>query len=987
MNTIQELFETRSGDRAHIHCAKCGNPMTVRTPGGIHPVLSDHTRRSLDHHLSNYRYSWLRTIVAAIYEINYGVMPRAALQDSTIDVNRVFDSSGDISDKWWALADGRVKKSNRDNVEKIINELSPGDIGEQIQEKVKSLWELKVDCDADTPNLDSLNGQDVSEAIGHVLLPIESSFLFNASLGVIINEPRIRRWIQSTKSDISVRSKIQQKSDLVGPRDDGENAAPSKNPLDSPKTAIEVPLKDTIQALQELIPEQARVVLQYLKIIGVALDEDEYFQEKLYEYLSKMELSKNVTNEATSQVQPFEPSELRKRLRRRCERAAFLVTLMYMHLTDQGRNIIEEQFSTQGRKPSGTGAYELPYTTPISFTDMRKLLTSIEVSQYDVLRLGTSFSNAIEKINNAVSKSTNPDNNRDNPNHEWFITMLKDSDVRALFTKAFGFACQGSPSNFLEFENDESSETADPDFNGTTINQNEIDQSTENRNTVGAVRDYPGNDELYKVVDICGWYPKEKQTRSVVLVGSPGSAKSSTFLSGAATILKSITGASAFICNATPSTETQIDRLKRAFRENKKPAPTNVALYHSLEFTLRSNSSISSATDNVNEDYFIFTDIPGEVATQPLREGKVPPILEQSLQAADVVVIFLDLSIDPDFATRFATSMNIAKLQDLVAERRRVRERRKDEVGNRAGGAESYADVDQLQFLDSIVRECMTRPNHTKPHLMVVVPKADLFANMNKDMNNINNNEANASEDQVHILQDAFDHASSGDSALLYPRPEPGNDNYNHLRWLTSAGMSVEARGTKNQAEAIITVIKELSQKTVNGLTNIGNLVQPPSDSNETQEAKKWNALIKSKINGLHTSFGPDYVYFLPVSAQGAPSNLTETVSSTQLAESANEEEDGNHFDPQQAPNDIEPDAVFNDALTLNNPSGELSETLARPQKFCEFLFILPMMLVVKDQWSQTPRGDQNPSANQPPNEPTASGQQISPTVQARTGR
>jgi len=850
-NTIQALFDTRksnSESSPHIHCPQCGTPMTIRTPGGVTPVLSRHSRNALSLHLSHFRYGWLKTIADALNQVNLSVSQRAPLRDTTTDTNRlrmVLGNDFNEAEEWHILAEGTLRTKEHERLAKLISQFSPGDIRHQLHANIAPLWKvLPSESDPDPESLEAV--------VRYVLIPIEKSELFAATLSVVTDEPRFSSWT------------IEFKRQLL-----------NENQNDSATVADEVSYEALISSLMRDCPEQVQVLMEYLRIIGIALDKKDY---QLPESLNDLLETGNNGHSKT----------LRDRIAIRCERAAFLITLMYLHMTDNGISKLRQFFFTRGRAPTGNGEYQLPEVTPISFEGMKRLLQSVEVSKLDVLQLHQTHEDALAELRDPPS-SQQPEDIADgtvaitiDENHEWFINKLEAGSVRKLFSKSFGFACQGRPARLLTFET-----------------------SIENAGEDGTSTEVTGGEELTDLEGICGWCPKNEQTFGVLLLGSPGSGKSNAFLSGAVALAPSMKGKKGFTSLPTPATQMQIAHLRHAFHKHLEPLRTKQTVYHSLEFTL------AKERESSRKIHFVYSDIAGEIATQPLLEGSASPVMRQTLAHADVVVVFFDLSIDPAFASRIATCPNRARLAALIDERERVRRGRPNDDHGAFDG--NVADVDQFQFLESIIATCAEERSeqNTMPKLIVVIPKSDLYADPNS-------NGQSDSGEGFHLMQDVFDHAIQ--KGVMYSRSTGNNEEDQKLKWKTTTGVSSNNQNETDpiRAQIIATneIVEAISLKCKDALKKFGDFLKDEATA-ESREATVWNKSIEDTISRLENIFPS--VVFLPTSAMGAPKS----------------------------------DSKDNNL--------ELQRKLGRPQKFCEFLFITPMMMLadqLKDDLATQPPQD-----------------------------
>lgn len=845
--TIKNLFDTIKPDgNPQIYCARCGTPLSLRIPGGVQPVLSAHSRERLNEHLGLFRQTWLCSEISdALNQLNDGVATRAPLQEELLNTERLaamVKTPVEAADLWPVRAEGRRQTGPPDTLAKAIDTLSPGSLRQLILQKVPTLSQLEQQpSPSESPSHTLLlDPQGIAEVVSAIVLSIEKSDLYCSTLNIVTDEPRVRNWIQAIRREHS----------------------------------------DEIEFLHGLCPPEAHYLMRYLQLVAKCLANKDFFNEQLYPILKDRELAKNREGK---EIACF---ELQQSLHNRCDRAAFLTTLLLMHMTEQGRDELREHFGSQGRLSSGSGAYLLPDVTAVTYESMKWLMQSLEVSEYDILRVRHEYRDVLEYLR------TDPRRTADGTSiattmtdHDWFVQVMQHERVRALFSKVFGFGCKGPP----------------PQFPG----YHDADTAT-------------SGEEMTPLKGICGWVPKEEETYTILLIGSPGCGKSNAFGSAAAGYLRAIERKTGFVNRFSPMSDMLIQRISQAVKTMKEPSRTERCSYHALEFTLQ------EVEGQRRKSHFILTDIPGELATQRLRDGESAPIVRQTLRQADVVVVFFDVTIDPLLAARIETSPRRDLFTALIKQREKTRMARMDEVSTRNAGAESVADVVQSQLLDSIVSECLEgRENQQMPELILVIPKADLLANPDAAPQSTSDPHENSALSPL-VMQHVFNEATA--RKILITR-NTGNHNVDvRLKWQTSNGVRITDPPTENPMQAFIDQVcdemRQLSECCEESLSRIGNIVRT-NDSGDAvcDEADMLNEAMKSRIAGLKRVFAT--VHLLPVSAQGKPAVI---------------EEHAHH--------------AADEELT----SGEESQQkLGYPQKFCEFLILGPAMMLLKKAWF-TPR-------------------------------
>jgi|GEM_PF-4487410 len=857
--TIKELLDTINPDgNPQIYCPRCGTPLSLRIPGGVQPVLSAHSREHLNEHLVLFRQTWLCSeILDALNQLNDGVASRAPLQEELLDDERlaaIVKTPIEAADIWPVRAEGRRQTGPSDTLAKAIETLSPGSLRQLILQKVPVLAQLEQKP-SPSESSDSTFSPDplgIAEVISAIVLSIEKSDLYCSTLNIVTDEPRVRNWIQ----------------------------------------AVRRTQRDVHAFLHSLCPPEAHYLMRYLELAEKWVANKDYFDEQLYPILKNRELARNRTKNE------IDCSGLQQSLQNRCERAAFLTTLLVMHMTERGRDELREHFGSQGRLSSGSGAYLLPDVTAVTYESMKWLMQSLEVSEYDILRVRTEYRDVLEYLR------TDPRRNAEGPSlpaamtdHDWFVRVMQDERVRKLFSKVFGFGCKGPP----------------PQFPG----YHDADTST-------------SGEEMTPLKGICGWFPKEEETRTILLIGSPGCGKSNAFGSGAAGYLRAMDRKTGFVNRFSPMSDMLIQRIQQAVTTMKEPSRTERCSYHALEFTLHEEEG------QRRKSHFILTDIPGELATQRLRDGESAPIVRQTLRQADVVVVFFDLTIDPLLAARIETSPQRDLFTPLIEQREKTRRARMDDVAAGNSGAESVADVVQFQLLDSIVAECLEgRANQRMPELILVIPKADLLANPDAEPQSTSDPRHNADRSPL-IMQHVFNKAA--ERRTLITRSTGHSTVDGRLKWRTSNGVRIVQQPATDPMQAFIQQVcnemRQLSECCEEALGRIGNIVRPKNSGDAVcDEADMLNEAMTSRIAGLKRVFAN--VHLLPVSAQGKP---------------AVNDEHAHH------------------AAEVDFTSGEeLQQRLGYPRKFCEFLILGPAMMLLNKAWFSTVQqaAQQTPAVSQ----------------------
>ena len=341
----------------------------------------------------------------------------------------------------------------------------------------------------------------------------------------------------------------------------------------------------------------------------------------------------------------------------------------------------------------------------------------------------------------------------------------------------------------------------------------------------------------------CGWYPKQEKTHSIVLLGSPGTGKSSVMLTGFTAFYNNVSVLGATVSFDSPDDEARMKELSREYWAGKMPKPTQQGARKSIKL------AIEFAAEPYKNTNFVFTDIPGEVAARSLTEEGSDTAVLRMLKNAETIVFFFDLSIEPSIREKLTKGDDNSVWKGLEDNYNRVYASRPE-----------VSEVSQLQLLQKLVRDLQVQKgaNNLKgTKFICVIPKSDLFAK----------------EDERESFFFTDFYKALEQRQILVPSRHYRNESFAGLYSLGGIGSQVaNSRGVELQKQ----IGKLISQEALNCLGQIGNALGDEPELNPLKQSLVDTLQVRL-VAMLKRTFGDeDGVYFLPVSAQGEDSKSIE---------------------------------------------------------------------------------------------------------------
>jgi len=338
----------------------------------------------------------------------------------------------------------------------------------------------------------------------------------------------------------------------------------------------------------------------------------------------------------------------------------------------------------------------------------------------------------------------------------------------------------------------------------------------------------------------CGWYPKSTPTHPVVLIGSPGTGKSTVMLTGLTTFYSN---AQALGTRVTFTSDEDVDMLKqytKDFWEGILPKPNKEGTRYSVQLTVES-------TRNIHErEHFVFTDIPGEVAARSLTKEGTDPVVLGVLKHTKTIIFFFDLSIEPSILTPLINGTN---KEDAWKSLKESYEQTKEERQGRS-------EISQIQLLNKLIhdlREIRGEEDLKNINFVCVIPKSDLFVDEDEKTTKF----------FTEFYEELYNKEKC-EGLLIQSRYTPDDETFTGRR--TVAGIGSIKYDEAEPMNSQLHIIDIISEKATNHLKNIGDALG--ADAVEADKTS-LKSIVLGLISTLEIVFGENNVYILPVSAQG----------------------------------------------------------------------------------------------------------------------
>jgi hypothetical protein len=412
----------------------------------------------------------------------------------------------------------------------------------------------------------------------------------------------------------------------------------------------------------------------------------------------------------------------------------------------------------------------------------------------------------------------------------------------------------------------------------------------------------------YQEKDQCGWFSKKRETHPVVLMGSPGTGKSTVMMSGLTTfcdVSSAIGTKISFIANADRKISGQ---YAQEYWDGNLPEATLEGSRRSIQLT------VEKVDDTNSQVHFVFTDIPGEVAARGLKgEGSHPVVLDV-LQHTETIVFFFDLSIEPSIRKVLVNNQynQQHKIWENVQEN--FEETSKERLDKDQKIEMSKANVSQLQLLSIFIDDLRAVRGESSKEInfICVIPKADLYAAEQFTENG-------SEETSTHFLTEFYQ--SLYKEKVLIPSlyTESANGSLQNYRSIGGTGSSFLKDSQLEPVQAQLDIAERITQKAIKGLEQIGRALGPKDADVHQADRDALNNIIQYQLLKVLDANFKNY-YILPVSPQGKQYKASD--ASTPLQPATN---------------------------------GQAKKTLGHPpsQKLSEYVFLLPVALAIDNDHQQ----------------------------------
>lgn len=409
--------------------------------------------------------------------------------------------------------------------------------------------------------------------------------------------------------------------------------------------------------------------------------------------------------------------------------------------------------------------------------------------------------------------------------------------------------------------------------------------------------------EIYKLVNFsctgpsgdnnkkCGWYPKETETHSIILLGSPGTGKSCVLLTGLVSFFDHVQVLGATVALDLPDDRERLQKLEKDYRNGEIPKRTETGSKTSIKLSVQFPEIGST---DFHKTHFVFTDIAGEDVARSLTEEGSQPWVLRILKNANTIIFFFDLSIEPTIREKLTKTRN-AEIWKPVLENY--------EIVNKS--REGNAAVNQLYLLEQIIGDLETQRGNLSGsgiNFICIVPKADLYAKKEGE------------EDRL-FFNSFYDKMI--DQNIFVPSNFDGQDDesFDGFCSLGGTGCNFKSKNNKEISHRNSNVLLQkqigrmISDEVRKCLLNMGNALGEDAVP-AFKESLKQLAEIRL-MQRLEATLGKDSVYYLAVSALGKDTSKIQQEGKSQI--------DG---------------GVFN-------------------QKLSEYVFILPVALAITGEISE----------------------------------
>lgn len=339
----------------------------------------------------------------------------------------------------------------------------------------------------------------------------------------------------------------------------------------------------------------------------------------------------------------------------------------------------------------------------------------------------------------------------------------------------------------------------------------------------------------------CGWYPKNEITHPIILIGSPGTGKSTVMMSGLTTLMEA---AGSLGLSPRPTNSDDVDLINwysKQFFDGELPKATNINSRFSVEIAFVATGDVKKRKN------FIFTDIPGQMVSRSLELNGTDPVMVNLLKYTNTIIFFFDICTEPYFINVLDKGKSKDEWAELLND---VSELKKD---NRGGTNQILLlnklieDIRQLRGDDEIKKDVT---------FICLIPKSDFFIG--------------DSRDKTKFLNEFYQKLKENkiiDTSQLVENSDTGG--YKYYR---SVGGVAYKNGTDHSARKQKTIIELIDRKARDAMQKIADALN--TDASNSDKGILRDTINEQLLKVIDTTFKK--AYLIPVSAQGRPKDSNE---------------------------------------------------------------------------------------------------------------
>ena len=624
------------------------------------------------------------------------------------------------------------------------------------------------------------------------------------------------------------------------------------------------------------IPKKIDILWEYLTVFEARLyslshnldnENDQWSGEQLSDLEEELQKIYKPDVEQVEQEDNLNIEEILQQLVNQLERCIFLLVILFGHEPKATQEEFHQIFystlndavaENEGEKIDY--AYQFSEFTKISFKRYAEIMTSPQIIYYDALsniidetdkQSLIDRADDLKEIAEILGKCQQNNYTPTSDELEKLRVKFNEGNIADLLEKTLNFACTGQPTTLVKAQTN------------NNPHENLEGEPLEN--------DPNGEDNKINISDICGWYPKKYPTISVTFLGTPGSGKSSAFISALATFITRCKYKGIKFQTVNSRDKIQEAQITTIFDERGKAKRTDMDERHALEIKV---SPISDDEKVKSESlYFVFVDVPGETAIRGTENSNWDPAVVQLLASAPILIFFFDLSCDPDFRNNISLGKHQGQFQSMIEgqkENERVRSKK-------------LASKRQIDFIDKMLgkREEL-QVSFGEQGCLLYIPKIDYFFDTKISQTTLNHVNQGGLENELETEEENFNEGNENNSPLFFHsffekmieegilQPRKYGVENDSIDYVSTGGILRNKESVSIQDQ--IDTMKTISSEGEKSLKKMGNAIGEPEWY--VTEAK---ILINSMLSRLKSSFSDNF-WLLPFSARGGNDQQLENI-------------------------------------------------------------------------------------------------------------